>query len=92
MRRLRTFALLLTPVILLLVFSDPALAVTHGGEGLYGPTDDVSITNTMFILIGLFPAIIIVLSIVQHFLDKRHHRIFEKEKAAAAANPSRGGW
>ncbi|HET9073009.1 MAG TPA: hypothetical protein VFN48_00385 [Solirubrobacteraceae bacterium] len=92
MRRLRTFALLLVPVVAMLVFADPALAFTHGGEGLFGPTDDVTITNTMFILIGFFPALIVVLSILQHFLDKRHHRKFAREKAAAAADPVQGGW
>ena len=90
MRRLRTFALLLVPVLALLVFADPALAVTHGGEGLYGSTDDATITNTMFILIGLFPALIVVLSILQGFLDRRHHRKFAREKAAAAAERSPG--
>jgi preprotein translocase subunit SecG len=82
----------LAPLLALLVFSDPAWAVTHGGEGLYGPTNDVTITNAMFFLLALFPAIIIVLTILQGFADRRKHRKWEQEKLARAAEPSTGGW
>jgi hypothetical protein len=92
MRRLRTIILCVAPVLALLVFSDSALAVTHAGEGLYGPTNDVTITNAMFFLLALFPAILIVFTILQGFSDRRKHRKWEAEKAARAAEPSHGGW
>jgi preprotein translocase subunit SecG len=92
MRRLRTFILLALPTLALLVFADPALAVTHGGEGLFGPTNDVNIVNMMFLLIGFFPAVIIVLSIYQSWADNRRHKKFHAEQAAMRAHEDRGGW
>ncbi len=92
MRRLRTLLLFVTPVLLLLAFADPALAVTHGGEGLYGPTDDVSITDTMFILLGFFPVVIIVLSLYQNWADNRRHHKFHAERAREQAEADHGGW
>jgi hypothetical protein len=77
---------------MLLVFADPALAVTHGGEGLYGHTDDAEITNTMFFLIAFFPTVIVILSLAQGWLDRRKHRQVVAEKAAREANPVKGGW
>ncbi len=92
MRRLRTLLIFLSPILLLLVFTDPALAITHGGEGLYGPTDDVSITNTMFILLGFFPAFIIVMSLYQSWADNRRHKKFHAERAREQAEADHGGW
>jgi hypothetical protein len=92
MRRLRFLVTLIVGALALLIFADPALAVTHSGQGLYGPTDDVTITNMMFFLILFFPGLILVLTLFQGFLDRRKHHKWEREKAAAAANPDRGGW
>ncbi len=80
------------PIVALLAFADPALAVTHGGEGLFGHTDDAQITNAMFLLLGFFPVIIIVFSLIQAWLDRRKHHKIDAERAAAAANPFKGGW
>ena len=92
MRRLRPLILVLTPLLALLVFADPALAVTHGGEGLYGPSNDSAITNAMFLLIGFFPAVIIVLSIYQAWADNRRHKKFHAQRAREQATQDRGGW
>ncbi len=92
MRRLRTFILFVAPILALLVFADPALAVTHGGEGLYGPSNDAAITNTMFILIGFFPALIIVMTLYQAWSDNRRHKKWHAQKAKLKAQPPEGGW
>jgi preprotein translocase subunit SecG len=92
MRRIRTLIVCLAPIVALLVFADPALAVTHGGEGLFGHTNDAQITNVMFLLLGFFPVVIIVLSLIQGQLDRRKHRKIQAERAARAADPVKGGW
>jgi hypothetical protein len=46
----------------------------------------------MFLLLGLFPVVIIVLSLFQGVLDRRKEKKIEEAKAAAAAKPARGGW
>ncbi len=92
MRRLQKIALFVAPVVAMLVFADPALAVTHGGQGLFGNLDDSQITNAMFFLLGFFPIIIIVFSLIQAALDHRKHKKIDAEKAARAANPVKGGW
>ena len=89
--RLKKFILFLAPIVVLLACADPALAVTHGGEGLYGPTNDVSITNMMFALIGFFPALIIVMSLWQAFAERRRHRKLAATRAAEQAN-DKPGW
>lgn len=92
MRRVRTLILMVAPMLALLLFADPALAVTHGGEGLFGSTNDVNITNMMFLLIGFFPAVIIVLSIYQAWIDNRRHKKFHREQAQMRAHEDKGGW
>jgi preprotein translocase subunit SecG len=92
MRRVQKVVLFVAPILALLVFADPALAVTHGGEGLFGPTNDAQVTNAMFFLLGFFPVIIIVFSLIQSWLDHRKHKKIDAEKAAAAAHPFKGGW
>ena len=49
----------------MLVAAPSAFATSHGGEGIWGPTSDQTITYAMFILIGLFPLLIIVFSLIQ---------------------------
>jgi fatty acid desaturase len=91
MRRARIIAALLSFGALLLVAAPPALA-TNGGEGWYGETNDVVITNAMFLVIIFFPTVILVFSLIQWRLDKRKHaRMDAKKRSAANADP-RGGW
>ena len=76
----------------LLVFAPAALAHGGGGEGWYGPTNDVDITNVMFITIGFFPTIIIIFSLIQWRLEKRKHQRLDAAKRRAANVDWRGGW
>jgi multisubunit Na+/H+ antiporter MnhB subunit len=92
MRRARIIAALLTASFALLVLAAPALAASHSGEGWYGETNDVNITNAMFLTIIFFPTIIVVLSLIQWRLDKRKHARMAAEKRRAANADWRGGW
>jgi uncharacterized membrane-anchored protein len=76
----------------LLTFAPGALAITHGGQGLYGETNDVTITNAMFILIAFFPGVIVVFSLIQAWLDHRKHARMDAAKRRAASVDWRGGW
>src|SRR5207237_5676989 len=49
MRRARVIAALTTATITVLAFAAPALATSHSGEGWYGETNDVEITNAMYL-------------------------------------------
>jgi hypothetical protein len=87
---LRTALLTLT---FLALMAPVALAQDHdGGEGLYGETNDKVITNAGFILIAAFPALVLVLSLIQWRLDKRKDRRLAAEKARRARADIRGGW
>jgi hypothetical protein len=79
--------LVLTLTTLLLVAA-PALA-HDGGEGLYGETTDINVTNAGFILIIFFPTFILVMSLIQWQLEKRKYR---RKAAAKAAPDGEGGW
>lgn len=92
MRRARIIAALLTVAIAVLVFAGPALAASHSGEGWYGETDDVVITNAMFLTIIFFPTVIILLSLIQWRLDKRKHARMDAAKRRAGNADWRGGW
>ena len=92
MRRARIIAALLTVAIALLAFAAPALATSHSGEGWYGETDDIVITNAMFLTIIFFPTVIVLLSLLQWRLDKRKHAKMDAEKRRAANVDWRGGW
>ncbi|MDQ4041694.1 MAG: hypothetical protein M3141_08080 [Actinomycetota bacterium] len=59
-----------------------------GGEGTYGETTDLVVTNAGFILIAAFPLLALLLSLLQWRLDKRKEARKKARKAAAA----RGGW
>jgi hypothetical protein len=68
-----------------------ALAVEDHGEGLYGETNDKVVTNAGFILIGFFPLLILILSLLQWRLDRRK----DLRKAAAKSRVDvdwHGGW
>jgi len=89
----KRLALLLTSTCaLLLVFAATASAHAPGGQGWYGETNDAVITNAMFLVILFFPAVIIVFSVLQWWLDKRKHARMDAAKARAVSADWRGGW
>jgi hypothetical protein len=94
MRRLLT-TLALTSF-LVLATAAAALAdsdVGHdGGEGWMGETNDRIVTNAGFILIGAFPLVIFLASMIQGALDRRKDARKKAAKARAARADVRGGW
>jgi chromate transport protein ChrA len=93
MRRARIIAALTTAAVAMLAFAAPALAGTaHSGEGWWGETNDVVITNAMFLTIIFFPTVIVVFSLIQWRLDKRKHARMAAAKRRAANADWRGGW
>jgi multisubunit Na+/H+ antiporter MnhB subunit len=92
MRRLRFLLAFLAPLAGLLLFADPAFATAYGGEGIYGATNLTEVTNAMFFVLLLIPVLIIVLSLLQGWLDRRRHDKLAAEKALAQAEPHKGGW
>jgi peptidoglycan biosynthesis protein MviN/MurJ (putative lipid II flippase) len=92
MRRVRIITALATAAIALMALAPSALATSHGGEGWYGETNDVVITNAMFLTIIFFPTIIVVFSLIQWRLDKRKHARMAAAKSRAANADWRGGW
>ena len=92
MRRTRIMTALLVFSITLLTIAPAAFARADGGEGFYGETKDKTITNWMFFTIALFPALIIIFSLIQWRLDKRKHARMRAAKRRAANADWRGGW
>jgi hypothetical protein len=92
MRRARVIAALVITWITALVIAAPALATSHSGEGWYGETNDVVITNAMFLTIIFFPTVIVLLSLIQWRLDKRKHARMDAAKRRAANADWSGGW
>jgi hypothetical protein len=92
MRRARIIAVLLVVAMAVLAFAAPALATSHSGEGWFGETNDVNITNAMFLTIIFFPTVIVVFSVIQWRLDKRKHARMDAAKRRAANADWRGGW
>jgi uncharacterized membrane-anchored protein len=92
MRRARIITALLTVAVIVLAFAAPALATSHSGEGWYGETNDVVVTNAMFLTIIFFPTVIIVFSVIQWRRDKRKHARMDGAKRRAANADWRGGW
>jgi hypothetical protein len=84
-RALQTSALALTSLLLL---AGPALASdgVDNGEGLVGETDDKIVTFFSLGLVLFFTIFVIVMSVLQGWLDKR------KEARKAAHLRSRTGW
>jgi ABC-type sulfate transport system permease component len=91
-RRNRILLLASVVLVALFVVVPSALAVTHDGEGIYGPTDDKQITDAMFIVIAFFPTVIVVFSLIQAWLDHRKHARLDAEKRRASAVEWKGGW
>lgn len=93
MRRARILIALTTVVTAVLASAPAAFArVAHAGQGWWGESTDPQITTAMFLVIAFFPLVIIVFSLIQWRLDKRHHAIEEAERARAASEEWRGGW
>ena len=92
MRRLRFTATLLGFTVLLLGLAPAALAHAGGGAGWYGPTDDKTITNGMFLTIIFFPTVILLFALIQWRLDRRKHARQDAVKRRAASADWRGGW
>jgi multisubunit Na+/H+ antiporter MnhB subunit len=92
MRRTRAIVAFVTAGVLLLTFAAPAFAASHSGEGWFGETNDVNVTNAMFLTIIFFPTVIIIFSLIQWRLDKRKHARMEAAKARAKNADWRGGW
>lgn len=82
----------MTTAIVLLALAAPALATSHSGEGWFGETNDVNVTNAMFLTIIFFPTVIIILSLIQWRLEKRRHARMAAAKRRAANADWRGGW
>ncbi len=76
----------------LLTFAPAALAHANGGQGWFGETNDLQITDVMFGVIAFFPTIIVVFSLIQWRLDKRRHAREDAVKAREASADWRGGW
>ena len=87
----RAMTTLLLTAATLLVLAQTALAEDHG-EGTWGATDDRVTTYAGFILIGGFPLLILLLSLLQWQLDKRKDARKSAEKARLARVDARGGW
>jgi hypothetical protein len=83
-------AALLT-VSLFLLGAAPALAGDNG-QGTYGPASDKVVTAAGFLLIGGFPLLITILSLIQKTLDRRKYRRLDAAKARRARVDERGGW
>lgn len=92
MSRRRSVLLALWVAAATLAGAPSALATTHGGEGLWGPTSDKTITYTMFIIIALFPVLIIVFSLIQGWLDHRKHARVDAARRRANSDEWKGGW
>ncbi|MBV9804358.1 MAG: hypothetical protein JO130_14255 [Solirubrobacterales bacterium] len=92
MRRARIIAVLLSVTVALLAFAAPAFAAAHSGEGWWGETDDVVITNAMYLTIIFFPTVIVIFSLIQWRLDKRKHARMDAAKRRASNADWRGGW
>ena len=76
----------------MLAVTSTAIARAYSGEGWYGETTDKTITFAMYIVIVLFPTIIVLLSLLQWRLDKRKHARMAAAKRRAASLDWRGGW
>jgi fatty acid desaturase len=92
MSRKRAVLLVLWVVAAMLLLAPSALATTHSGQGIWGPTDDKQITYAMFIIIGLFPVLIIVFSVIQGWLDHRKHARMDAARRRASSAEWKGGW
>jgi membrane protease YdiL (CAAX protease family) len=92
MRRARILGVLFAVLAALLVLAPAALAKSYGGEGWYGETSDQTITYAMYLVIGFFPVVIIILSLVQWRLERRRHARMASAKRRKVSADWHGGW
>jgi hypothetical protein len=89
---MRRTAWTLCLTLVLLAVSATAAFAHDSGQGTYGETDDLVVTYAGFILIGFFPLLVFLLSMLQWSLDKRKDRRKAAAKARRARADLRGGW
>ena len=92
MSRKRTAAIALSIVASMLAFAPSALAVSHGGQGIWGSTTSLTITYAMFIVMGLFIVVMIVFSLLQSRLEHRKHARMDAAKRRDSSAQWKGGW
>src|SRR3954449_1895603 len=91
-RRILTTLLLSATTLLLLAPVALADSENDHGEGWYGETNDLAVTQAGFILIAGFPLLILLASLLQWHLDKRKDARKAAAKARLARADARGGW
>jgi Zn-dependent protease with chaperone function len=69
----------------------PIAEAHNDGRGFYGATNDKVVTNAGFILIGLFPLFVFVMSMLQRSLERRKEARKAAQKALMGNGPWRGG-
>lgn len=74
-----------------LMLAPNALAASYG-RGWWGEVNDKVVTAFGFILIGGFPLLILIFSLIQWRLDKRKDARKAAEKALLADANWHGGW
>ncbi|MGH2877495.1 MAG: hypothetical protein ACRDLV_14685 [Solirubrobacteraceae bacterium] len=92
MRRARIMIALTVFAGTLLTYAPAALARDDGGQGWWGESTDKQVTMIMFGTIAFFPALILVLTLIQSRLDKRKHAREDAVRAREASADWRGGW
>jgi hypothetical protein len=70
----------------------PAAVAYNDGRGFYGTTNDKTVTNAGFIVIGFFALLVFFMSMLQRALDKRKEARKAAEKAYLGNTQWRGGW
>ncbi len=91
MRRAR-LTIALTVFVGVLALAPAAFAHANGGQGWFGETNDLQVTNVMFGVIILFPVLIATFSLIQWRLDKRKHAREDAVRARETSADWRGGW
>jgi hypothetical protein len=91
-RRVLTTLLLSATTLLLLAQVALADAENDHGEGWYGESNDLAVTQAGFILIAGFPLLILILSLIMWRLDKRKDARKAAAKARMSRADARGGW
>ncbi|MGH2914454.1 MAG: hypothetical protein ACRDMX_05655 [Solirubrobacteraceae bacterium] len=92
MRAARLMFALMAYAVVLLTFAPAALARDDGGVGWWGESTDKQVTDVMFITIGFFPVLILILTLIQWRLDKRKHARMDATRARGSSADWRGGW
>jgi fatty acid desaturase len=92
MRRARFMIVLMLFAGVLLTFAPAAFAHANGGQGWFGESNDLQVTDVMFAVIIFFPTVIALFSLIQWRLDRRKHAREDAVKAREASADWRGGW